>query len=455
MLDCFFNPQSVALVGATLNSEKLSGVIYESLSSRFSGVLYPVNPAHEELGGRKCYPSIRAINEPLDLAVFAIGAGHIPEMIEDAAGLIRGAVIVSGGFKETGAVGARLEERLRKSALKHGIRIIGPNCLGIYDTVTGLDTFFIPPKRMERPPGGGLSILSQSGSFAVTVMDELAAEGTGVARVISYGNKADVNESDCLDFLAVDEATSAVVLYIESVEEGRRFVNAASRCVLNKPVAALKVGHTAPAAAAARSHTGAMAGKYEIYSAAFRKAGIIELQGYEDFLLACRVLGENKESSRGRRVMVITDGGGIGVAIADECADLGLEVVPLGDSVARELRRTLPPVCSISNPMDLTGSVTDRDFGEALLKTLGGDGFDMAIVASLWGPPGLTDNLPALIANQKKYHKKPVIICTPGGTYTRERTGLFRSQELPVFSTPESAARAASFLAEGGRHRWS
>ncbi|MFQ5480135.1 MAG: acetate--CoA ligase family protein [Thermodesulfobacteriota bacterium] len=455
MLDCFFNPQSVALVGASLNTEKLSSVIYESLRARFSGALYLVNPAHEELGGIRCYPSINAIKERVDLAVFALSAEHIPQMIHDSAGLFTGAIVVSGGFKEAGPAGAELEAELREYARSSGIRIIGPNCLGIFDTVTGLDTFFIPPIRMERPRSGGLSILSQSGSFAVTVMDELAAEGVGVARVISYGNKADVNESDCLDFLAADEATSAVVLYIESVEEGERFVNAASRCVLNKPVAALKVGHSAPAAAAARSHTGAMAGRYEIYSAAFKKAGVIELQGYEDFLLACKVLGDKTDISHGRRVMIITDGGGIGVSIADSCVDLGLEVPPLHESIARKLHGSLPPVCAISNPMDLTGSVTDRDFGEAMLKTMDGESYDIAIVASLWGPPGLTDNLPALIADKKKYLKKPVIICTPGGTYTRKRRELFRVLGLPVFFTPESAARAVSFIAEGGKDRWS
>ncbi len=454
MLDCFFNPRSIALVGASLNPEKLSSVIYESLNSRFTGELYPVNPAHEALGRVKCYPSIKAIKERVDLAVFAIGAEHIPEMIRDGAGQFAGAIIVSGGFKEAGPAGRMLEQELREAAARAGVRIIGPNCLGIYDTVTGLDTFFIPPERMERPPGGGLSILSQSGSFAVTVMDELAANGVGVARVVSYGNKTDVNESDCLDFLAADEATSAVVLYIESVEEGERFVNAAARCVLNKPVAALKVGHTKAAAAAARSHTGALAGRYEIYSAAFKKAGVIELHGYEDFLLACRVLGDNKDISHGRRVMIITDGGGIGVAIADSCVDLGLEVTPLGSSVTRALRGTLPSVCAVSNPMDLTGSVIDRDFGDALQKTLEGNEYDVAIVASLWGPPGLTDNLPALIAEKKKYLKKPVIICTPGGTYTRQREEHFRAMGLPVFFTPESAARAVSFIAEGRRDRW-
>jgi len=252
---------------------------------------------------------------------------------------------------------------------RDGVRIIGPNCLGIFDTITGLDTFFIPSERMERPPRGGLSILSQSGSFALTVMDELADEGIGVARVISYGNKVDVNECDCLEFLAADEATEAVVLYIESVEEGRRFVSAATRCAMSKPVAALKVGRTVPAVAAARSHTGALAGKPEVYSAAFKKAGIIELRGYEDFLLACKVLA-GVAPCLGKRVMIITDGGGMGVVIADNCTDLGLEVAGLREAVVKELGASLPPVCSIANPMDLTGSVTDSHFGEAITATL-------------------------------------------------------------------------------------
>lgn len=452
MLDCFFNPRSVALVGASLDPEKLSSVILQSLKSGFSGELYLVNPAHKELAGMRCYPSIEEIREPVDLAVFALKAAHIPDIIRSASGAFGGAVVVSGGFKEAGAEGALLEKALRESVGRDGIRIIGPNCLGIYDTVTGLDTFFIPTERMERPARGGLSILSQSGSFALTVMDELADEGIGVARVISYGNKVDINECDCLEFLASDEATEAVVLYIESVEEGRRFVDAASRCALSKPVAALKVGRTAPAVAAARSHTGAMAGKPEVYSAAFKKAGIIELRGYEDFLLACKVLA-GAAPCRGKRVMIITDGGGMGVVIADNCADLGLEVSGLREAVVKELTASLPSVCSISNPMDLTGSVTDVHFGEAITATLEGDDFDIAIIASLWGPPGLTDNLAKIIADKKECIGKPIIICTPGGKYTRRKTELFRSRGLPVFMRPEDAARAASLISKAGLSR--
>ncbi len=452
MLDCFFNPRSVALVGASLNPEKLSSVIFQSLKTGFSGALYPVNPAHAELAGMKCYPSIEAIKEPVDLAVFALKATHIPDMIRSASGAFSGAVVVSGGFKEAGKEGAALEKALRECVGREGVRIIGPNCLGIFDNVTGLDTFFIPSEKMERPGRGGLSILSQSGSFAMTVMDELADEGIGVARVISYGNKVDVNECDCLEFLASDEATEAVVLYIESVEEGKRFVSAASRCALKKPVAALKVGRTGPAVAAARSHTGALAGRPEIYSAAFKKAGIIELAGYEDFLLACKVLA-GATPCHGRRVMIITDGGGIGVAIADNCTDLGLEVLPLKETVVRELGGVLPPVCSIANPMDLTGSVTDSHFGEAITATLGGDDFDIAIIASLWGPPGLTDRLSDIIADKKTSTGKPIIVCTPGGKYTRRKVELFRKRGLPVFMTPEDAARAASLISKAGASR--
>jgi len=445
VLDCFFNPRSVALVGASLKPEKLSSIIFQRLKGGFHGAFYPVNPAHSELDGTRCYPSLGDIKEPVDLAVFALGAEHVPGLVREASGLIGGAVVVSGGFAEAGEVGAALEEELRESARSGGIRIIGPNCLGIYDAVTGLDTFFIPSDRMERPREGGLSILSQSGSFAVTVMDELAAGGIGVARVVSYGNKVDVNECDLLEFFSEDDATGAVVMYLESVEEGRRFVEAASRCSLKKPVAALKVGHTEAAAAAARSHTGALAGRYEVYSAAFRKAGVIELRGYEDFLVACKVLAD-VEPAEGKRVMIITDGGGMGVSIADECADLGLAVPPLPDDVAGDLGGLLPPVCSIANPMDLTGSVTDSHFGEALRKTLDGDNYDMAIVAALWGPPGLTDNLAKMVGKIKKEIGKPVIICTPGGKFTRQKTELFRLSGLPVFLTPEDAALAASFI---------
>ncbi len=446
MLDFFFNPKTVALVGASATQGKISSVLLTSLkNSRFAGKIYPVNPVHKKIGGLKCYPSLKSIKKTVDLAIFAVPAKTVPGILKASEGMVRGAIVISGGFGEVGAQGRALEKELTECVTKGGVRIIGPNCLGIYDTVSGLDTFFVPAERVQRPGPGGLAIISQSGSFAVTVMDELAAEGIGVSRVISYGNKIDINESDCLEFLARDDATKAVAVYIESVEEGRRFVEAAAKCTARKPVAAIKVGRTAAAARAALSHTGAIAGRYEIYRAAFKKAGVIELPGYEDFLCACKVLAAERFSG-GRRVIIITDGGGIGIGIADACMEAGLDVAPIEKAVREELQEVLPPFCSISNPIDLTGSATDALFGEAIEKTLSGDRYDIAIVASLWGPPALTDALPMLVAEKKRGLKKPVLICTPGGEYTRSRTELFRKQGLNVFSTPEGAAKAAALL---------
>jgi acyl-CoA synthetase (NDP forming) len=208
---------------------------------------------------------------------------------------------------------------------------------------------------------------------------------------------------------------------------------------------AVKVGKGASGVRAARSHTGAIAGRYEIYRAAFKKAGIIELDGYEDFLVACKAFGLTY-SGGGKRVMIITDGGGMGVNIADSCDQMGLTVPELPDEVAEGLRAVFPPYFAIGNPLDLTGSATDESFAFALSKTMSGNWFDMVIVAALWGPPALTDNLPGMLAQKPGFTEKPIIACTPGGAYARERIRLFHEAGLPVFSTPEAAVRAASVL---------
>lgn len=451
-LAAFFSPSSIAVVGASESKSKISGVILKSLLDSFGGAIYPVNPKYTEVMGRKCYPSVEAIGSPVDIAIYALSAEAVPKALLGSGGLVKGAIVISGGFGEVGREGAAIEKALKEASRSTGIRVIGPNCMGIYDTISGLDTFFIPRERVKRPSRGSLSIISQSGSFAVTAMDELASDGIGIARVVSYGNKSDVDEADCLEFLADDPETKAVAVYIESIENGRRFVEAASRCASIKPVMAVKVGRQGAGITAARSHTGAIAGRYEIYRAAFRKAGIIELDGYEDFLVACKAYGLNAKAS-GRRVMIITDGGGMGVNIADACVDAGLEVPPLPEEMSDELRAAFPPYFGIGNPLDLTGSATDESFAFSLNKTMSGDHYDMVIVACLWGPPALTDDLPGMLAQKPGFREKPIIVCTPGGEYSRQRIRLFHEAGLPAFSTPEAAVRAAMLLARGSEGR--
>lgn len=449
--DFFLSPASVAVVGASSAPGKLSGAILASLKAAgFQGRIFGVNPKYPSIDGIPCYPSLTSIKGDVDVAIFATPASEIPETLKEGAKKIKGAIIVSGGFAESGEAGATLEKAVREISKETGVRVIGPNCMGIYDTISRLDTFFISNERIKRPVKGTLSIISQSGSFAVTAMDELATEGIGVARVISYGNKADINEADCLDMLADDGDTSAVAIYIEAVEDGRGFVEAAKRCASKKPVMAIKVGRTGAAVKAARSHTGALAGRYEVYRAAFKKAGIIELGGYEAFLNACKAYGALKTGAKGRRVVIITDGGGIGVSLVDECLASGLSVPALPDELKKGLGASFPSYFAIENPLDLTGSATDAMFAEALEKTLSSGYYDMAVVAALWGPPGLSDNLPKLLGRLADNIKRPVIICTPGGEYTRKKAGLFGMCGLPVFLSPEAAIKAAVALS-GGR----
>ncbi|VAW36473.1 Acetyl-CoA synthetase (ADP-forming) alpha chain [hydrothermal vent metagenome] len=446
-MDAFFKPASVAVIGASPTVGKLSYIIMESLlSSGYGGDIYPVNPHYDEVEGRRCYPDIASIGKEVDLAVFAVPAPAIAGLLKEAAPFINAAVIVSGGFSETGEAGRKAERELLAIAEKGRVRVIGPNCIGIFDAVSNLDTFFIDRERVKRPGRGHIALLSQSGSFALTAMDVFASEGIGVTRVVSYGNKMDVNESDCLDYLAEDDETRVVVIYIEGVNDGRRFVEAAKRCAARKTVMALKVGREGAGKKAAGSHTGAVAGRYEIYRAAFKEAGIIELSGYEDILDGCMALNKLTPVD-GKRIMILTDGGGLGVGIADASSASGFEVAELPRAKVAQLRGVFPDYFAVANPIDLTGSVTDEWFAEALDVALSGDDYDIAIVASLWGPPHLTDNLPALIGEVARKHGKPVLICSPGGGYAREKNVLFEAAGLPVYYTPEGAVRGARIVA--------
>jgi acetyl-CoA synthetase (ADP-forming) len=445
----FFNPKSIAIVGASPIPAKASHVILESLERiGFQGTIYLVNPKYSSIDGRPCCRTIAEIKGNIDVAIFALPAPRVIECLKPVEN-VRGAIIVSAGFKEVGDAGRRLEEELKEIVERKGIRIIGPNCMGIYDTVSKIDTFFIPVDRMKRLTSGRITILTQSGSFAEMIVNEMASEGIGVARIVSYGNRIDVGETDCLNFLIDDEATKVVALYMESVDDGRRFVDAASRCAEKKPVVAVKVGKREAGVHAARSHTGAISGRYEIYKAAFKKAGIIEVEGYEGLKDACKVLNSYGLVA-GKRVLIITDGGGVGVSMADACEDLGLDVRELSEETRKRLSAKLPGFSATGNPIDLTGSVTDDDYVIALEAGLGEE-YDIVIVAVLWGPPKITEGVVDKLKEVRDRYNKPIIICSPGGEFTRRMTKLFKEKGMPVFFTPESAARAAAVLAGGKR----
>jgi acetyl-CoA synthetase (ADP-forming) len=445
----FFSPQSIAIVGASPRPGKPSHVILESLKRiGYPGATYLVNPNYEYIDGSRCYRSLSEIQDDIDVAIFVLPASTVIEIMERTEN-VKGAIIVSAGFKETGDAGTKLEEKLKEIGERKGIRIIGPNCMGIYDTVSQVDTFFTPEERVRRPKRGGLSILTQSGSFAELIMNEMISMDIGVARIVSYGNRVDVGETDCLNFLMDDEATKVVAIYMESVDDGRRFVEVASRCTKKKPVVVVKVGKREAGVHAARSHTGAISGRYEIYKAAFKKAGIVEVDSYEGLKDACKVLNTYKLVD-GKKVLIVTDGGGVGVSMADACEDLGLEVRELTEETRKRLCSKLPGFFATGNPVDLTGSVTDEDYVTALEEGLR-DEFDIVIVTVLWGPPEITEKLADKLKEVKTRFKKPILICSSSGEFTRRMAIRFEDNGMPVFFTPESAARAAAVLAGGKR----
>jgi acyl-CoA synthetase (NDP forming) len=453
MLDLsgFFNPNSIALIGASEKPGKLSGIILQNLlRACYKGNLYPVNPSYNEIFGLKCFPSVTEIPEEVDLAVIAIPAPNVPKVLKECGDKKIGSVIiVSSGFREVGRDGVQLEKEIKDISIKMGIRLIGPNCMGLYDPIACIDTFFIPPDRMGRPEPGPVAILSQSGSFAVTFLDILAYEGMGVSKVVNYGNRLDIGESELLRYLADDEKTKVIALYIESIEDGREFVKASSYCSKRKAVVAFKAGKREAGASAAHSHTGAMAGRYEIYKAAFRKAGVVEAETYGELLDACKILSFQRPAI-GKKTLIVTDGGGIGVAIADLCGEHGLEVVDLPVDVKERLKGRLPSFYTLGNPIDLTGSATDDEYGLVLREALSGDGYDLAIVTALWGPPALTDRLIDIIAESAELTGKPLLICSIGGRFTMSKKSLFEVKGLPVFPSPERAVKAASLLIKRG-----
>jgi len=347
------------------------------------------------------------------------------------------------------------------------MRVVGPNCVGIVVPESGLDTMFLPYHKeiggrnldsLPRPKPGAVSLLSQSGAFGVACIDYMAGEGIGLAKFVSYGNKADVDEVELIEYLADDPKTRVIVLYAESIDRGRDFIEAARRATLKKPIVVLKAGRTSAGAMAASSHTAALAGVDEVYDAAFRQAGIIRVYEVEELFDVTKAL-VTQPPAPGRRVAVLTDGGGAGVMTVDELESGGAEIAVLSEESQRrfeELKRSgvIPPISSTQNPVDLTGSATDDAFVESLDVLLDDPNVDGVVVLPLHHVPGLTSSLPERIAQISRERGKPIVVCDIGmGTYGNAFREEFERRGIPAYPTPERAARAMLALVRYGEAR--
>ena len=460
-LDSFFDPKSLAIVGASSTPSRIGYVMAQNMVANhargvFKGEVYLVNPKHDQILGQKCYSSISAITKSIETILVAIPAADIPDVIEEAGKVgTKAAIVISSGFAEVG--NRALEEKLVDVARRNDIRVVGPNCLGIYDAYTGMDTLFLPETKFlsdgrevvatPRPRPGSISFLTQSGAFGAAALDYMAGHGMGIRGFVSYGNRCDVTEDEFLEYFANDHQTKVILMYIEGLAKGREFFNRAKDTTKKKPVVALKSGRTEAGTRAAISHTAALAGMEQIYEGAFKQAGIIRVRNVEELFDFGRALALQPPGYT-HSVAVLTNAGGPGIIATDALEESGLMVHKFSERVMSKfkdfkVKKLLLPVLSGFNPMDLSAEATSEMFALALSTILDDPEIGGLVLITMHHAPTILDDAVDKIAKTVPKYRKPVTVCDMGGTEMAETMRMaFEKRGIPSYSVPERAARA-------------
>jgi acetyltransferase len=440
----FFDAQSVALVGASREPGSLGTVVLDNLRrAGFGGPIYPVNPRHADKRREKWYRSLRDIGAPVDLAVIVTPAAVVPQIFEDCAACgIGTAVVLSAGFREAGPDGKAREQAVLDAARRHGIRFMGPNCLGIMRPKTGLNATF--SHRMAR--AGRIALVSQSGALCTAMLDWADAHALGFSAVVSSGIAADVDFGEVLDYLVVDAATEAIMLYIEGVHDARRFMSALRAASRAKPVIVMKAGRHAEGRRAAVSHTGAMVGTDAVFDAALRRAGVVRVREYTDFFAVAQTLDLGTRSA-GPRLAIVTNGGGPGVIAADYSADKGLSLAELSPATHERLDALLPASWSGRNPVDVLGDADAARYTGAVEACLDDPAIDA--VLAIWVPQAVSPAEPvaASIAELARRSSKALLTCWMGEATMSASRALFRERGIASYQTPEAAVEAFAAVA--------
>jgi len=436
-------PRSVALVGATEREGALGAIVYRNLAAGgLRGELYAVNPKHRTIFGKPAWPRLSKLPLAPDLAVIATPARTVPEIIEDAgAAGVKAAVVLTSGFGEAGMSGRALQEETVAAARRGGVRVLGPNCLGIMRTDAGLNATFARTNALP----GRLGLVSQSGAICGAILDWAASAGVGFTSVVSLGGAADVDFGEVLDFLVADPATEAILAYIEGVRDARTFVSALRAAARAKPVVVLKVGRHATGSRAASSHTGALVGSDEVFGAALRRSGTVRVRTYTQLFAAARVLASAK-FPEGERLAIVTNGGGPGVMAADSAAENGVPLAVLSPATVARLDAVLPSQWSRGNPIDLIGDAPPERFAEATAAALADPGVDA--VLAMYSPVAVTSPEAAAraVAGAARGSAKPLLAAWLGDINPSESRAYLEAQGIPNFYTPENAVEAFSFL---------
>ncbi len=439
MFDTIFKPKSIALIGASKIPGKVGYSLLKNIKEGgYTGNIYPVNPTTQEILGIKVYPDIKSIPDTIDLAVFMIPPKAIVASLKDCAEKnVKFVVVISAGFKEVGVEGALLEKQLKEQADTYGIRVVGPNCLGIIDTKAKLNASFAA----DMPLTGDISILSQSGALLTAILDWALANDMGFSKFVSLGNKADLNEADFIEYLSEDPDTKVILGYIEGVADGKAFIEKAYNASKKKPVILLKAGGTKVGARASSSHTGTLAGSDSAFNAAFKQSGVIRAHTIEELFDIGKLLESQPLPANGG-LAIITNAGGPGIITADATERTGIRLAHITDESVLSLKKVLPPSAAFGNPFDIIGDALADRYKSAIDIIMKDK--DVAGIFVLLTPQDMTeiDKTANIVVDTARYADKPIIGGFMGGRDVGKGIHILNKGKVPNYIFPESAIKA-------------
>lgn len=453
-LDSFFFPKTVAVIGASSESQTVGRTVFENfLSGHLKNKVFPVNPNHDKVLGKKSYKSIKEIPGPVDLAVIVVPARFVRQVAQECVEKkVKSVIIISAGFSEIGE--KKLTEELTKVMKKsRHTRWLGPNCFGVLENYSGMNTTFSASGKTNYPKKGHVSFISQSGALGVAILDWMSTQPFGLSKFVSYGNAMDIDEADLLEYLDYDRQTKVITVYLEGVKEGRKFMAIAKKTSPKTPIILLKGGVFEETHKATASHTGSLAGSSDVYNALFKQTGIIQANDLQELFMFAKMISLQPTPS-GNRVQIITNGGGMGVVTADQVLSSGLELAKLSENTKKQLEKKFPKTVTVSNPLDLVGDADDKRYKDAIEAGILDKNVDMLLIIVLFNTPAVDVKVVQEIVKAKNKSKKPLAVVTIGSGYTQKMVEELEKNGIVVFSYPGIAARSLKALADyGTRHK--
>ncbi|UCH37505.1 MAG: acetate--CoA ligase [Candidatus Bathyarchaeota archaeon] len=449
MLSAFFNPGTIAIIGASPKRGKVGHEILRNiLESGYSGKTIPINPNFQQVLGLTCYPSTLDVPIDIDLGIIAVPAHIVPTVVQDAGKKgVKGLIIISAGFKEAGGKGAKLEKAIIETCTKYRIRLLGPNCLGVIDTHLPLNASFAT----QLPAKGNIAFISQSGALGTAILDWAQRQKIGLSKFVSLGNKADIDETDIIHGLIDDKHTDVILLYLEGVSRGDTFIKSVRKVTHNKPVVVLKSGITEAGARAVSSHTGSMAGSDLAFSLAFQKAGVTRVTSAEELFDLAKAFS-TQPIPKGSNVVIVTNAGGPGILATDACDTYGLTTASIPSKMVEDLRKQLPPASGFFNPIDIIGDADAARYQFALETVLPENNVHSVLV--ILTPQAMTEaelTAQKIIELHSKFPTKPLVTSFMGGDAVTRAIKLLEEAGIPNYAFPERAVQSLAALTNNSK----